>query len=422
MVDDLEISFESRMADIPRAEWDRLAAPSGNPLLSWGFLALLEASGSMTPQTGWTGAHALARRGGALVAAAPFYIKTHSWGEFVFDFEFAEIAQRAKAEWYPKLVGMVPATPAPAWQVLVAPEIERGSEEEFRLASAVLEAAADAAREAGIAGLHVLWPEQGTASLLRGSSSAPDDRRPGRLAAPLRAAPGWAEWDHQAFLWTDDGYGDFRGYLDSFSKNMRRNVGRERQAVADAGIATRMIGPEEAGAKPRLLEAMADLYESHNDKFGPWAAKFLERDFFLRLPEYMPKGWALSAAFKTRAAIGSAGEGDPVALAFLLEGRDRLYGRFWGAREDVPGLHFELCYYLPIEYALSNGIASFDPGMGSPHKARRGFRSVMAPSFHMPFDRRIADFMCRVLPAVNAEERERAAALDEELPFKRSPG
>jgi hypothetical protein len=395
-VDDLEIGFAQSMADIPRSEWDALAAPYGNPLLSWGFLALLEESLSITSETGWTPAHALARRGGELVAAAPFYIKTHSWGEFVFDFEFAEIARRAKADWYPKLVGMIPATPAPAWRVLVHADSRREPGEEGRISTAVVDAAARAARDAGLGGAHVLWPEPGTAALLRGSGSA------------------WVEWEHQAFLWTDEGYGDFDGYLDSFSKNMRRNVRRERQAVTSAGVATRFIGSEEAATKPELLAAMADLYESHNDKFGPWAAKFLERDFFLRLPEFMPEGWALSAAFE-------AGSDEPIALAFLLEGRDRLYGRFWGARREVPGLHFELCYYLPIEYALSKGIGSFDPGMGSPHKARRGFRSVMAPSFHKPFDRRLAAFMGRVLPGINAEERAQAAALDEELPFKRSP-
>lgn len=394
------------MADIPRAEWDALASPYGNPLLSWGFLALLEESLSIGPETGWTPAHALARRDGELVAAAPFYIKTHSWGEFVFDFEFAEIARRYKAEWYPKLVGMVPATPAPAWRVLVR-RAERGAErgaEEGGLEKAVLEAASGAAREAGLAGLHVLWPEPGTAALLRGEAQ--------------KRSSSWAEWDHQAFLWTDEGYGDFAGYLDSFSKNMRRNVRREREAVAAAGVSTRIIGPQEARARPGLLAAMADLYDSHNDKFGPWAAKFLTRDFFLRLPEFMEEGWALAAAFDGGVALD---RDEPVALAFLLEGKDRLYGRFWGARREVPGLHFELCYYLPIEYALSEGIGSFDPGMGSPHKARRGFRSIMAPSFHLPFDRRLASLMSRVLPGVNAEERAQAAALDGELPFKKAP-
>jgi uncharacterized protein len=400
-VDDIEVSFVSRMAEVPRSEWDALAAPYGNPLLSWGYLALLEESGSMTPDTGWTAAHALARRGGELVAAAPFYVKTHSWGEFVFDFEFAEIAHRLKAEWYPKLVGMVPATPAPAWRVLVR-DAPKG---EGRLSEALIEAAARAAREADLGGVHILWPEPETAELLRNS--------------PLRRGdgPGWAEWEHQAFLWTNEGYGDFAGYLDSFSKNMRRNVRREREAVAAAGISTRVIGPREAAEKPALLAAMADLYEAHNDKFGPWAAKFLERDFFLRLPEFMREGWVIAAAFDPRC---SEADDEPLALAFLLEGKDRLYGRFWGARRDVPCLHFELCYYLPIEYALSKGIGSFDPGMGSPHKARRGFRSLMAPSFHKPFDRRLASLMGRVLPGVNAEERAGAEALNGELPFKKA--
>jgi uncharacterized protein len=422
-VDDLEIGFVQRMSDIPREEWDSLALPYGNPLLSWGFLALLEASGSMTPETGWTGAHALARSGGELVAAAPFYIKSHSWGEFVFDFQFAEVAQRAKAEWYPKLVGMVPATPAPAWRVLVRKDL-RGGEDETRLAGLIVESAASAAREAGLGGMHILWPDPEAAALLRGaptgtaaapSTGAGARRSPGKARGAQGQIASWAEWEHQAFLWTDEGYGDFEGYLEAFSKNMRRNVKRERLAVAEAGVLTRVIGPEEAAAKPGLLAAMAELYESHNDKFGPWAAKFLERDFFLRLPEFLPQGWALSAAFD---------EGDPeepIALAFLLEGRDRLYGRFWGARREVPGLHFELCYYLPIDYALAKGIGSFDPGMGSPHKARRGFRSIMAPSFHRPFDARLASLMHRVLPDFNAEEEAQAAALDEELPFKRSP-
>jgi predicted N-acyltransferase len=409
-VDELEIGFAPGMAGIDRAEWDRLAGPYGDPLLSWGFLALLEESGSICPDSGWTPAHALARRGGELVAAAPFYIKTHSWGEFVFDFQFAQVAERFKSPWYPKLVGMVPATPAPAWRVLTgygpsgaAVASEHAARE---LESAVIEAASRAARDAELAGAHILWPEPGTASLLR------EARRGGRDGP-------WAEWEHQAFLWTDSGYGDFEGYLASFSKNMRRNVRREREAVASAGVVARMIGAEEASARPALLSAMAELYASHNDKFGPWAAKFLERDFFLRLPEFMKEGWCLAAAFDRSDAERSHAE--PLALAFLLEGRDRLYGRFWGARREVPGLHFELCYYLPIEYALSKGLGSFDPGMGSPHKARRGFRSIMAPSFHEPFDRRLASLMHRVLPGFNAEERGAAEALNGELPFKKSP-
>jgi uncharacterized protein len=443
-VAEYEISFAPRFSEIDRAEWDELSAATGTPLMSWGFLALLEASGSMTPEAGWQGAHLLVRRGGRLVAAAPFYVKAHSWGEFVFDFGFAEAAESAGLAWYPKLVGVVPATPAPAWRVLCAPGEDRDA-----LTALALGAAEDAARSAGLAGLHVLWPDEATAGILRGLSGRPlaSARRPREAAGGGAASAGmasgagsagaarWTRWSHQAFLWTNPGCGDFAGYLDSFSKNMRRNVRREREAVAAAGISTRMIRAEEARARPRLLETMADFYESHNAKFGPWAAKFLTREFFTMLPDYLGEGWALAAAFAggtaTREAAacadggpvaGRGAEGEPLALAFFLEGRDRLYGRFYGARREVPGLHFELCYYLPIEYALARGLGSFDPGMGSPHKARRGFRSIDAPSFHLCFEPRLASLMERVLPEANASEREEIEALNEELPFKLRPG
>jgi hypothetical protein len=387
------------MAEVPADEWDALTLPCDRPLLSWGFLSLLEASGSMTSETGWIPSHALARENGVLVAAASFYIKTHSWGEFVFDFELAELAERLGKAWYPKLVGMVPATPAPAWRVLVRPEA-RGTNEELVLSRLLIESASEAARGAGLGGLHILWPEPETAS---------------RLAA----SPDFIAWEHQSFLWTDSGYGDFAGYLDSFSKNMRRNVRREREAIAAAGIETRMIDAKEAASHPAILETMAELYELHNDKFGPWAARFLEPDFFLRLPEFLPDdGWLLSAAFDRGSSLENGDE--PVALAFLLAGEERLYGRFWGYKREVPGLHFELCYYQPIEYALEHGIASFDPGMGSPHKARRGFASRSAPSFHLVFDRKLASIMKNALPSANAEERAQIDALNEDLPFKKN--
>jgi uncharacterized protein len=268
----------------------------------------------------------------------------------------------------------------------------------------------DAAKASGLGGVHVLWPDLEFAGLLRSAPAAEPGRDGGQRRRGAHREPRWSEWDHQAFLWTDRGYGGFPGYLDSFSKNMRRNVKRERASVNSAGVTTRMIGPGEVGETPGLLPLLAELYDAHNDKFGPWGAKFLTPDFFLRLPEFMETGWVLSAAF--------ADGDDPIALAFLLEGRDRLYGRYYGSRVELDGLHFELCYYLPIQYALERGIRSFDPGMGSPHKARRGFRSLLAPSFHLPFDRRLADLMARTLPGFNEEEAAAARALDEELPFK----
>ncbi|MBL8965571.1 MAG: GNAT family N-acetyltransferase [Spirochaetaceae bacterium] len=393
---DLELAFAPRMAAIDRAEWDALALPYGNPLLSWGFLALLEESGSIVPERGWTPSHLLLRRGGRLVAAAPFYVKTSSAGEFVFDYELAELARELGGRYYPKLVGMVPATPSPAWRVLVAP-----GEDEAALAALVVDGAAEAARGAGLSGLHLQWVAEDLHPL-------------------LRVKRGFAEWQRQSFLWSDSGargepFGDFPGYLAAFSKNMRRNVGRERAGLAAAGVTSRVIGAEEAAAIPGLLGRMADYYGTTNDKFGPWAARFLERDFFLRLPEFLPKGWLLAAGYEAGAAPN-----EPLGLAFLFEGRERLYGRYWGAARAEPGLHFELCYYAPIEYALARGLKSFDPGMGSEHKARRGFRSRLASSFHLVFDRRLARVLAEALPAANAAAAAEARELDFELPFKES--
>lgn len=369
------------MAKVPKAEWDALAMRYGSPFLSWGFLALLEESGSIGPETGWFPYHILVRRGGALVAAAPFYAKTHSWGEFVFDFEFAELAEELGAPYYPKLVGCVPATPAPVWRVLVAPE-----EDETTLARAVLEMAAEAARDASFGGLHLLWP-----------------------ADPASPGPEFVPWQHASFLWIDEGYGDFDGYLGSFTKNMRRNVRREEAGLSQRGIHTELLAGGEDGRAERLLPRMADFYEATNDKFGPYAARFLNREFFLRLPEFLPKGWLLSAGFEGKDVLG---------LALLFQGRETLYGRYWGAAERVDGLHFELCYYRPIAYALSRGLVRFDPGMGSEHKARRGFRSILVPSYHQCFDERIAEAYRRFLPAANRREAAYAERLDADLPFR----
>jgi len=383
------------MRSIQKAEWDALAGRYRNPFLTWSFLALLEDSLSICTETGWTPNHLLIRDSGHLLAAAPFYAKTHSMGEFVFDFEFARVAETIGAAWYPKLVGMVPATPAPLWRVLVDQ-----SADESALITKAFSITGEAAQKAGLGGIHLLWP-------------APDFV--GKVSSILEARLGYSEWKHSTFIWTDEGYGDFEGYLSSFSKNMRRNVKRERASVEAAGIETRIITPAEAKADPRLMETMADYYEDTNARFGPWSAKFLTREFFRLLPEYLQTGWFMTAGYLRE---DTDPDRLPHALALLFESGDSLYGRYWGTRGRIDGLHFELCYYLPIAYALAHGIKRFDPGMGSEHKAHRGFRSVLAPSFHQSFDTRMTAILKKYLPIAGAQEVDYAQSLNEELPFK----
>ncbi|GAB1484313.1 GNAT family N-acetyltransferase [Treponema sp.] len=383
------LSIANGMGEVDRKEWDALASRYYTPFFTWGFLALLEDSLSIAPETGWTPFHFLLHREDAssrrrLIAAAPFYAKMHSMGEFVFDFEFARLAEELKTTYYPKLIGMIPATPVPLWRVLIAK-----GEDEAEIEHFIMSQASKIAKQSKFGGFHLPW---------YGSSRAPPEN--------------FRRWDHSSFLWTDTAYGDFDGYLASFSKNMRRNVLRERASVKEAGVECRIVGVKEASENLNLLSRMADFYELTNDQFGPWGAKFLTRDFFLRLGEYLSDGWFLSAGFRGT---------EPIGLALLFEDKQSIYGRYWGASEKVDGLHFELCYYLPIEYALSKGIGRFDPGMGSEHKARRGFRSVLAPSYHLAFDERLARAFEYYLPLMNAEEEKYAEALNKELPFKKSP-
>ncbi len=374
------------MAGIDQKSWDSLADRYDSPFLRWGFLALLEASGSICGDTGWLPAHVLAKRAGQLVAAAPFYLRSHSMGDFVFDFSVAQAAQSIAAPYYPKLVGVVPLTPVPVWRVMTAAGDEA-------IASFLLEFAEDFARSSKAGGIHYLWVDPEFEAL------AGNDIR--------------VEWKHQGYKWVNDDYADFLGFLASFSKNMRRNILRERKSIAAEGIETRIISPAEATQD--LLATMNLYYENTNQKFFPWDAKFLTPSFFSMLPQYMPNGWLLSAAYEP-------GNPVPLALALLFEGSKELYGRYWGCSRDIDSLHFELCYYRPIEYAIQTGLAFFDPGMGGQHKARRGFKSTLSSSFHYVFDRRISRALREALVSANREEAALAQGLDEELPFKDIPG
>lgn len=368
-----------------------LLGPEPDPLLSWGYLALLEDSRSICPETGWNPAHLVARKNGKILAAAPMYVRTDSWGDYVFDFQFAEYAEKTGTRFYPRLVGTIPATPAAVWRIL-------GAEHDPSLARACLDAARATAIRSGLAGFNVLWTDP--------------DYAPGVLAPDKKSV----EWQHHYFRWENRGYRDIGDMLDSFSANMRRNVRRDREAVAGAGIETCMIHPK--ACPPHYLELMAQYYDRTNDRFGIYAARFLNKKFFTMLPTYMESGWVLSAAF-------NKGDADPSALAFLLESRQRLYGRFWGTRDmqdgAVPGLHFEVCFYTPMEYAIQQGIREFDPGMGSEHKARRGFTSFSCSSYHRPFDARMLALMAASLPAANRQTEQGIIELNKDLPFKKVP-
>ncbi len=393
------IKYASRVVGplslINRDAWNSCPA-AAVPFLSWDFLALLEDSGSVGPGTGWTPAHVEVSAGGRPVAWVPAYVISGSAGSFVWDDGMEEVAASIGWHWFPKLVGTVPFTPAPVWRPLVLP-----GQDEPSVMAACLQALAGMARDGGFSGVHLHWVDPVVSASL---ASLPTDT----------AGAGWLPWRRQVYRWDNQGYGSFDDFTASFSKNMRRNVARDQADVADAGVSVRMIAGEEAGAS--MWRLMSAYYDRTNGKFGPWAARFLDRRFFELAPGYIGRMIRFSAAFRDGSPHAST---EPLALALLFEGSGSLWGRYWGSAIDVPGLHFETCYYAPIRYAIEARLSSFDPGMGSEHKARRGFRSLLASSLHQVFDPRLRRIFADAVARASTGEAELVEALNAELPFRR---
>lgn len=370
------------IAEIPRPQWDALTDREPTPVFDWTWLRLLETAGGLDSAHGWTPLHIGLWRGGDLLAAAPLYGRTDSWGDFVYDFAFADAAPRAGAAWYPKLVGMCPATPSVGWKVFVRPG------EDAQDLEAQWFAAADAlAERIGAASLQANF-----------TSPAWSDALPGP----------WRRWSHQNFLWTNEGYRDFEDYLGAFDKNQRRNIRRERKSLADQGLTQRTISGEEIPESWFTL--MGRLYDRTNDQFGPWAAKFLQPAFFEALGSIRPL-LSFSATFAGSDPV-------PMALGFLLGKNGRMVGRYWGEREHFSDQYFNVCYYGPIEEAIRKGYRDFDPGAGSELKVRRGFRSERNVSLHRFYDAAADRLFAAYLGRMNRQEEARIAALNAAVPFR----
>lgn len=370
--------------EIPREEWNALVDDAAIPFLEWEWLAALEGSGSISPDTGWHPLHLTLRKGAKLIAAAPFYIKTHSMGEFVFDHLWAEAAASLKRPYYPKLVGVVPATPAEGYRFLISPEADPDS-----ATAVILETAEDICRKNKISSLHLLFADPSWAAGLSGL--------------------GYTAWKHHHYLWENPGFGGFEDYLSLFSKNQRKNVRKEYRRAGEQGIDLRIVPG--SGAEEDFYSRMFDLYTLTNDKFIPWDARFVNRDFFLRLRE-LPRDRLYFVEARLR------GSEEPLALALLIRKDKRIWGRYWGAYEEVRDLHFSACYYAPMDWAVSEGIRTFDPGAGSPHKIRRGFRAVENFSYHKFFDPLMDRIFTGNIAKVNGYEQAAIDELNAELPFK----
>ena len=365
-----------RVRDVPVATWDALVAasgPDGSPFVEHAWLDALEQTGCVGGRTGWVPAHLTLWRGETLVAAAPSYLKGNSEGEFVFDWAWADFSQRAGIPYYPKVVVAVPFTPATGARVLVA-----AGEDRARATGLVAAAARQWCGRVGASSVHVLFPREQEAGAWEQA--------------------GYLRREGFQFQWFRAGAATFDEYLARFTSKQRNQIKRELRGVEQSGIVVETLAPEAHTAE--MARTMHEFYSSTIDKHGVWGRLYLTEAFFERIVEVFQSRLAWVVA-RDRAT------GTPVAGAFNVAGGSRLYGRYWGARVDVPFLHFVVCYYAGVRYALERGLDVFEPGAGGEHKRPRGFVPTLTRSAHWLADARLRSALAPWL----ARERQRVESL-----------
>ncbi len=373
------------VSDLAPAAWNALF-PGGNPFVQHGFLSSLEDSGSADTGSGWQARHLLLEQAGEPVAALPVYLKSHSYGEFVFDWGWADAWQRHGLAYYPKLLTAVPFTPSVGPRLGVLP-----GQDGVALGQAALRAIVRETQRRGLSSWHLLFADR-------------ESRE--RLAGDETSGPLLQRQDTQ-FHFLNPGFAHFDDFLGTLRASRRKNLRKERRKVTAQGVQmARYAGNDIAAAD------WAAFYRCYVSTFMKRSghAGYLTREFFELLRERLPEQLMLVVARRDEEVIAGA--------LFLFD-RERLYGRWWGALAQVDCLHFETCFYQGMEFAIENGLQVFDPGTQGEHKLMRGFQPIKTYSLHYISDERfraaIADFLARERPHAEAYGEHAA----EYLPFRR---
>ncbi len=374
----LTLTLHARIAEIGAADWDACAG-EGNPFVSHAFLSALEDSGSANARTGWLPQHAVLRgENNRIVAIVPMYAKSHSYGEYVFDHGWANALERSGERYYPKLQAAVPFSPVPGPRLLRRPD---GNVPIAALANALEQAC----QSLGVSSVHVTFC---TNEEWSGLGDA-----------------GWLKRIGMQFHWENEGYADFEGFLGALSSRKRKVLRRERRDANAAGLTFHALSG--ADITERHWDAFYGFYQSTVDR--KWGSAYLTRRFFSLLGERLGHKVVLMYAENA---------GKPVAGALNLAGSEALYGRNWGCRGDWPFLHFELCYYRAIDWAIAHGLKRVEAGAQGRHKIQRGYLPKHTYSAHWlahkGLHRAVANFLIEERAGIEAE----MAALAEELPFR----
>ena len=375
---DYRTRIVSSLSEVGQPAWDALvqAQPQPNPFLSFAFLHALHESGSASEDKGWQPQYLTLWQSQALVAALPMYAKFHSYGEYVFDWAWADAYRRNGIDYYPKLLSAIPFTPVTGARLMAHDDAGR---------AALLDALQALQRNSGLSSTHVLYPTEPEAALF--------------------ATAGFMLRKGVQFHWQNQGYDTFEQFLSTLEQKKRKNIRAERRKVQEAGISLRQVrGRDASEADLQFFKRCYDqTYREH------YSTPYLNLDFFLRIGEHMPDHVLLVIAER---------DARPIAASLLIYDQRALYGRYWGCIEQHACLHFETAYYQPLEFCIANGIAAFEGGAQGEHKMARGFLPEQTWSAHWLAHPSFSDAVERFL---RQEGRGMSAYLDElneRNPFK----
>ncbi len=371
----------SSIDDIDGDIWNALANPADqpfNPFIAHEFLRALERSGSVAPDAGWAPMHLVLEEHGAVTGVAPLYAKGHSQGEYVFDHHWADAYMRAGGRYYPKLVCAAPFTPVPGPRLLAKTNASR-----FQLAVALRQAT----QQMGASSLHVNFTtDQDQATLARAD---------------------FLQRIGEQFHWFNRDYKSFDDFLGQLSSRKRKAIRRERRDAHAEGVAIRhLMG---ADIEERHWDAFWVFYQDTSAR--KWGEPYLTRGFFRLVAECMPERLLMIVAERA---------GEPIAAALNFIGGDTLYGRYWGCTEDVPFLHFEICYHQAIDYAIANGLSRVEAGAQGQHKIARGYEPIPTYSAHWICDDGFRGAIDNYLEAERAQTGMEIEALRDYMPFKKT--
>lgn len=359
--------------EIAATDWDALA--DGTPLLSHAFLSALENSGSVGAGTGWNPHPLVIKQADKLVGVMPLYLKSNSYGEYVFDWAWAEAYQRSGLDYYPKLLSAIPFSPITSARLL-------GSNDAQLL---MIEALENTMLQNKLSSAHVLFPDVACAQQLESA--------------------GWLKRTGVQFRWQNKNYADFEDFLATLSHDKRKKIHQERKKIASAGVVCRLVKGAQATQSDWdfFYQCYSNTYREHH------STPYLKRAFFSEIGQTMPQNILL---------IFAEIDGKPIACTLNIYNQNTLYGRYWGAMQFVSGLHFELCYYQAQMFCIAENITYFEGGAQGEHKLARGFEPRPTCSYHKiahpDFEHAIKEFLKREQEGIAAYTNE----LEERVPFK----